>query len=66
MAAHQHLNVSYLLVADEADGLTVREGENTDVAWLPAEKLTEITNEWQMDYVYLKLLDRARALLHRG
>ena len=66
VAAHQHLNVSYLLVADEADGLTVREGENTDVAWLPAEKLTEITNEWQMDYVYLKLLDRARALLHRG
>lgn len=65
VAAHQHLNVSYLLVADESDGLTVRPQENTDVAWLPADRLTEITNEWQMDYVYLKLLDRARKLLGR-
>ena len=58
-----HLNVSYLLLADEADGLTVREGENTGVAWLPADRLTEITNEWERDHVYLKLLARARALL---
>ena len=27
--AHQHLNVTYLLVADDGDALTVREGENT-------------------------------------
>ena len=63
VAGHQHLNVSYLLTADEGDALTVREGENTGVAWLPADRLTELTNEWQMDYVYLKLLRRARALL---
>ena len=31
VAAHQHLNVSYLLTADEDDALAVREGENT--AW---------------------------------
>ena len=63
VAAHQHLNVSYLLTADESDALTIREGENTGVAWLPAERLTELTNEWQMDHVYLKLLHRARVLL---
>ena len=63
VAAHQHLNVSYLLTADEDDALTIREGENTGVAWLPADRLTELTNEWQMDHVYLKLLRRARALL---
>ena len=63
VAAHQHLNVSYLLTADESDALTIREGENTGVAWLPADRLTELTNEWQMDHVYLKLLRRARALL---
>lgn len=61
--AHQHLNVSYLLTADERAPLSAREGENTDVAWLPAERLTELTNEWQMDHVYLKLLARARALV---
>ena len=63
MAAHQHLNVSYLLTADESDALTIREGENTGVAWLPADRLTELTNEWQMDHVYLKLLHRAWVLL---
>lgn len=61
--AHQHLNVSYLLVADETDPLTVREGENTRVAWLSADRLLEYTNEWEMDHVYLKLLERARDLL---
>lgn len=62
---HMHLNVSYLLLADEGDELAVREGENTGVAWLPADRLTEITNEWEMDYVYRKLLARARVLLGR-
>lgn len=61
--AHQHLNVTYLLVADESDPLSSRDGENSGVAWLPAKGLLEITNEWQMDQVYTKLLERARALL---
>ena len=63
VCAHQHLNVSYLLAADRDSPLTVREGENTKVAWLPADKLLELTNEWQMDEVYIKLLKRGRALL---
>ena len=63
VCAHQHLNVSYLLTADEGDPLQNREGENTQVAGLDAERMLEITNEWQMDYVYTKLLDRARSLL---
>lgn len=61
--SHLHLNVSYLLTADREGPLTVREGENTAVDWLPAERLLELTNEWQMDEVYSKLLVRGRALL---
>ena len=61
--SHQHLNATYLLTADERDPLHYREGENTKVAWLPADRLLELTNEWQMDGVYTKLLERARALL---
>ena len=64
--SHQHLNVTYLLTADETDPLRPREGENTAVAWLPADRLPELTGEWQMDGIYAKLLDRARALLHLG
>lgn len=66
VAAHQHLNVTYLLVADENDVLTVREEENTRVGWLPAERLLEYTNEWEMDGVYAKLLARARERLKEG
>lgn len=61
--SHLHLNVTYLLVADERDPLRHREGENSAAAWLPADRLLEQTNEWQMDGIYSKLLDRARALL---
>ena len=63
VSSHLHLNVSYLLTADRDSPLTVREGENTGVAWLPADRLLELTNEWQMDEVYTKLLRRGRALL---
>lgn len=61
--SHLHLNVSYLLTADREGPLKVREGENTGVAWLPAGRLLELTNEWEMDEVYIKLLNRGRALL---
>lgn len=60
---HQHLNVSYLLVAEETDALQHRPGENSAVAWLPVSKLSELANEWQMDPIYAKLLRRARELL---
>ena len=63
VSSHQHLNVTYLLTADEGDALHIREGENTRVGWLPADRLLEYTNEWEMDEVYTKLLARARALL---
>ena len=61
--SHQHLNVTYLLTADEADPLRPRAGENSRVAWLPADRLLTYTNEWQMDGIYTKLLRRAGTLL---
>ena len=61
--SHQHLNVTYLLTAEEGDPLRIREGENSRVGWLPADRLLEYTNEWQMDGVYTKLLARAQTLL---
>lgn len=63
VSSHQHLNVTYLLVADEGDSLKSCPGENTGVAWLPVERLPLLTNEWQMDPIYDKLIRRARALL---
>ncbi len=56
---HQHLNVSYVLVADEEDHLQYCPEENSGVAWLPVDILPQLTNEWQMDPIYAKLLKRA-------
>lgn len=63
VSSHQHLNVTYLLTADETDDLSSCPGENSGVAWLPVEYLTQMANEWQMDPIYAKLIERARALL---
>ena len=60
--SHPPLNVSYLLVADESDALQIREGENSRVGWLPAERLLEYTHEWQMAGGSAKRLARAREL----
>ena len=54
--SHQHLNVTYLLTADDRDPLHFREGENTKVGWLPAWGLLASTNEGAMDGTYTKLL----------
>ena len=61
--SHQHLNVTYLLTADDRDPLHFREGENTKVGWLPAEGLLAYTNEWEMDGIYTKLLARTRTYI---
>ena len=57
--SHQHLNVSYLLVADERDALQIREGENSRVGWLPAGELSRYVSEEAMLSVYQKMMDRA-------
>ena len=62
--SHPHLTVTYLLTAAETDPLRPREGENTAVAWLPADRLPKLTGEWQMDGIDATLLDRAMDLLH--
>lgn len=60
---HQHLNVTYLLLAEETDALSCCPEENSGVAWIPAERLKEVAGEWQMVPIYDKLIARARALL---
>lgn len=56
--SHLHLNVSYLFTAPRTGSLRPRPGENSKVAWLPVGDLLELTNEWQMDPIYQKLLER--------
>ncbi|MFA5006689.1 MAG: NUDIX hydrolase [Candidatus Izemoplasmatales bacterium] len=51
---HLHLNVTYLLVADESDALVVKPDENAGVRWFPIDSVLEHVSEERMKAVYAK------------
>lgn len=56
VSSHLHLNVTYLLEADENEKLTVCEDENSGVAWFtPEEALKASTEPWFVERIYRKL-----------
>ena len=56
VASHLHMNVTFLLEADEAEELKICEEENKGVAWftLP-EALKASTEPWFVERIYTKL-----------
>lgn len=53
---HLHLNVTYLLEADDREELKIKEDENSDVRWFKKDEAVEASNEkWFRDNVYSKL-----------
>ena len=62
VSSHLHLNVTYLLEADDADPLTVCEEENSGVRWFtPDGALAASSEPWFVRRVYAKLNDKLRA-----
>ncbi|MBQ6465095.1 MAG: NUDIX hydrolase [Oscillospiraceae bacterium] len=56
---HLHLNLSYLLEADEADALRVCEAENSGVRWFtPEEAMAASAEPWFVERVYRKLIEK--------
>ncbi len=56
VSSHIHLNVTYLLEADELDMLSVKEDENSDVAWFSLKDAVEASTEpWFREHIYSKL-----------
>lgn len=54
-----HLNVTYLLYADETDELVIKPDENSGVQWIPVEKIEEKVSEpWMMERIYRKLIEK--------
>ena len=44
ISSHLHLNVTYLLIADDADALTVKPDENSGVQWFTPEGAVEASS----------------------
>ena len=54
--SHLHLNVTYLLEAEESDTLHICKEENSGVAWLTLEEALKASTEpWFVERIYKKL-----------
>lgn len=61
VSSHLHLNVTYLLEADDREVLHMKEDENSAVGWFPVEECLMAVNEpWMRERIYRKLLDKMR------
>lgn len=60
VSPHLHLNVTYLLEADDLAVLTVAEDENSAVDWLPIDQLATHCTEQHMLPVYEKIINKMR------
>lgn len=55
--SHLHLNLTYLLEADEAEPLRINAEENTGVRWFPFEEALAASKEpWFVEHIYPKLI----------
>ena len=63
VSSHLHLNVTYLLEADENEELVVNEEETEGVKWLPIDKLSDFcTEEYIINNIYNKLNKKIKSL----
>jgi len=54
--SHLHLNLTYLLVADDAAPLIIKHDENSNVAWFSLHHAVQASSEpWFRDNIYSKL-----------
>ena len=61
VSSHLHLNVTYLLEADSEEHVSVKEDENSGVAWFTLEEALEKSTEpWFVERVYGKLVEKMK------
>lgn len=64
VSSHLHLNVTYLLEADDSEELIIKEDENSAVKWFDVDKAIEASNEeWFKENIYNKLNEKMRGLI---
>ena len=58
VSAHLHLNLTYLLQADEHEMLRCKPDENSGVRWFCPEAVCAAVSEPAMRVIYQKLMDK--------
>lgn len=63
VSSHLHINITYLLEADDSELLTIKEDENSDVRWFAIDEAVKASNEpWFRERIYSKLNAKLREL----
>lgn len=61
VGSHVHLNVTYLLEADENEGIHIKEDENSGVKWVAIDEVLDASSEpWIRDRVYSKIINKMK------
>ena len=61
VGSHVHLNVTYLLEADETEEIKIKEDENSGVKWIPIDEILKVSSEkWIRDIVYSKIMKKMK------
>ena len=58
VSTHLHLNVTYLIEAEDSDALCVKPDENSGVRWFGAADAVDCSNEPEMRVIYRKLMEK--------
>ena len=63
VSSHLHLNVTYLIEADERDALHICEAENSGVRWFSLEDALKASSEpWFVERIYKKLNEKLKQI----
>lgn len=63
VSSHIHLNVTYLLVADEEEELKIKEDENSGLRWFTLDEAIKASSEpWFVSHIYPKLNAKLREM----
>jgi 8-oxo-dGTP pyrophosphatase MutT (NUDIX family) len=61
VSSHLHLNVTYLFEGDDQAPLSIKENENSDVAWFELDAAIEASTEpWFQQRIYTKLNNKLK------
>lgn len=61
VSSHLHLNLTYLIEADESDSLLVKPDENSGVKWFTFEEAVKVVSEpWMTEHIYKKLHEKIK------
>ncbi len=63
VSSHLHLNISYILIADEKEKLIINEDETSGVKWIEVDSIDKYSNEPYLINIYNKIIEKANIII---